>query len=168
MPKREIMPGEPVFNFESLLNIDETLYKFNRRDYVIWQCPNHNKGRIWSIQSMSENEGKKTCSLESVACLGDTSTCGKNCHTSHMHMSDIDEEELTLYDGDECEMISEILDDFAWDGTAKHIQEFLFNHVLKFIKPANNLKWGPSGDNYVLSTKCSLMKGITWTISKHE
>lgn len=162
------MPGDTVFNLGSFLNVDEATYKFNNGDYVLWKCPSHNKSRIWKIQSMNEKEGKKTCCLESVACIGDTRAAGPKCYESHDHMSDIDEEELTLYDGDECEMISEILDDFDWDGTPKHIQEFLFNHVVKFIKPSDNLKWGPSGDNYVLSTKCSLMKGITWTISKHE
>jgi len=141
---------------------DESQYKFKLGDFVLWTCPEHNKERMWRIGGSTE----RGYILQSVACMGDTHSCGQNCGLSHSIEQGVNEAELILYEGDECAMISEILDDFSWDGSDSHIQGFLFNHVMRYIKSCNNFQWDKIGDSYVISTKCSLMKGIKWTISK--
>ena len=151
-----------VFILKPVTTINQGQYKFSRGNFVVWTCPKHNKERLWRVSGYTQ----KGYVLQSIACMGDTYSCGNNAFKSHETQRDVNEGELILYEGDECDMISEILDDFSWDGSDKHIQDFLFNHVLKNMKPCNNFKWEKIEGAYVISTKCSLVKGITWTISK--
>tara|TARA_B110000908_G_C9887310_1_gene285240 strand:+ start:10 stop:522 length:513 start_codon:yes stop_codon:yes gene_type:complete len=144
-------------------------FKLNIGDIVIWKCPAHSKERMWKITSYIERGESDYYKSRSIACMGDTSSCGPTASMEH-HTMNIPIGEAVLYTGDECDMIEEIIDDFAWtaDKTPFDVSGFIMSHVLPNIRDSELFSYelNVAGDSFSIATKCSRMKGKTFSINK--
>ena len=160
----------PVDTLESLTGTKKPEdFKLNIGDIVIWRCPAHSKERMWKIMSYIDIDESPCYKARSIACMGDTSSCGPTAGMEH-HTMNIPVGEAVLYTGDECDMIEEIIDDFAWtaDKKALDVAGFIISHVLPNIKDSELFSYelNVARDSFSITTKCSRMKGKTFSINK--
>lgn len=160
-------------DFETLENLTDAPnssdYPMNLGDYLIWKAPDQSKTRLWKILKYIKKGENKFYYTRSIACLGDWSNTTTNIHTTHQEQ-EIPINEAVIYTGDECDMIAEIIDDFAWTDNipVSQVSKFIFSHIIPFIKTCSDLKFNlnDEGNRYTLSTKCSREKGREFVITK--